>query len=93
MTDLILPLKREYFEQIKAGEKWFEYRLLNDYWAKRLEGSRVYSRIILTLGYPRRDDFERRIERPWRGFYIRTITHPHFGPEPVQVYAIDVRPE
>lgn len=29
MADLILPLKREYFEQIRAGEKWFEYRLFS----------------------------------------------------------------
>lgn len=92
MADLILPLKREYFEQIKAGEKWFEYRLCNDYWRKRLDGHEAYDRIILTLGYPRRDDHERRIVRPWRGYTIKTITHPHFGPDPVQVYAIDVRP-
>lgn len=92
MADLVLPLKREYFEQIKSGEKWFEYRLRNEYWRKRLEGHGAYDRVILTLGYPKRDDESRRIERPWRGFKKTTITHPHFGPEPVQVYAIDVRP-
>lgn len=93
MADLVLPLKREYFEQIKAGTKTEEYRLCNEYWQKRLYspfGS--YDRIILTLGYPHRDDHERRLIRPWRGFTIKTITHPHFGPDPVHVYAIDVRP-
>lgn len=93
MSDLVLPLKREYFEQIKAGEKWFEYRLRNEYWCKRLHRGGPYDRIILTLGYPRKDDTERRIVRPWRGYTIKTIVHPHFGPEPVQVFAIDVRPE
>ncbi|MGE4307330.1 MAG: hypothetical protein AB7E24_25260 [Novosphingobium sp.] len=24
------------------------------------------------------------------GWQVKTITHPHFGPEPVQVFAIDV---
>lgn len=91
MTDLVLPLKREYFEQIKAGTKTEEYRLLNHFWALRLEG-RDFASIILTLGYPKRDDQERRIIRPWRGYTIKTIVHPHFGPDPVWVYAIDVRP-
>lgn len=92
MTDLTIALKREYFEQIKAGTKTEEYRLFNPTWISRLEG-RSFDRIILTLGYPRRDDHSRRIVRPWRGYTIKTITHPHFGPDPVRVYAIDVRPE
>lgn len=99
MTDLILPLRREYFEQILDGEKKEEYRLCNEYWRKRLHKMlsircvepRHFDRIVLTLGYPSRDDQERRLIRPWRGFTVKTITHPHFGPDPVQVYAIDVR--
>lgn len=93
MTQVLhLSLKREYFEQIRNGEKWFEYRLCNDYWRKRLDARGAYEQIVLTLGYPTRDDHSRRITRPWRGYAIKTITHPHFGPDPVQVYAIDVRP-
>lgn len=86
---LTLPLKREYFEQIRSGEKREEYRLITPYWRKRLEG-RSYSRIVLTMGYPKADDASRRIERPWSGVKIKTITHPHFGPAPVLVYAIRV---
>lgn len=88
--DLILPLKREYFDQIKAGTKPEEFRLCTPYWKKRLEG-KTYDRIVLTLGYPRRDDAERRLVLPYKGFAIRTITHPHFGADPVTVFAIDVR--
>ena len=93
MSDLILPLKREYFEAIRDGSKTEEYRLCTPYWQKRLYspfGS--YDRIIFTLGYPARDNHERRIIRPWAGYYIKTITHPHFGPHPVEVYAIKVAP-
>ncbi|WP_367619200.1 hypothetical protein [Comamonas sp.] len=39
---------------------------------------------------PARDDFARRLSRPWRGYTIKTITHPHFGESPVQVFAIKV---
>lgn len=91
MKVLHLPLKREYFEAIKAGTKTEEYRLCTEYWAKRLYspfGS--YDQIVLTLGYPARNDHARRLVRPWRGYTIKTITHPHFGPEPVEVYAINV---
>lgn len=87
---LVLPLKAEYFDQIKAGTKPLEYRLCNGYWCKRLMG-RTFSRIVLTKGYPAAGDTERRMERPWRGFEIQTIQHEHFGPEPVVVFAIDVR--
>lgn len=91
MTTLHLPLKREYFEAIRAGTKTEEYRLCTPYWQKRLYspfGS--YDQIVLTLGYPARDDHARRLVLPWRGYTIKTITHPHFGPSPVQVFAIDV---
>lgn len=87
--DLILPVKGEYFDQIKAGTKGDEFRLQNGYWRKRLEG-RHYDRVIITRGYPRRDDSERRLVFPWRGYTKRTITHPHFGADPVEVYAIKV---
>ncbi|WP_054074783.1 ASCH domain-containing protein [Comamonas testosteroni] len=86
---LTLPLKREYFEAIRNGTKTEEYRLCTPFWRKRLEGHE-YGHIVLTLGYPARDDHARRIVRPWRGFTIKTITHPHFGPDPVEVYAINV---
>ena len=88
---LVLPLKREYFEQIRDGLKPEEYRLATPYWRKRLEG-RSYDSIVLTMGYPSRDDAARRIERPWKGFALKTITHPHFGGQPVEVFAINVGP-
>lgn len=92
MADLHLALKGEYFDAIKAGTKTEEYRLCTPYWQRRLYSTfGSYDRIILTRGYPRRDDAERRLVLPWRGYTIKTITHPHFGPDPVTVYAIDVR--
>lgn len=87
--DLTIPLKGEYFDQIKAGTKAEEYRLCTLYWKKRLTG-RHYDRLILTRGYPKRTETERRMVLPWRGATIRTITHQHFGADPVAVYVIDV---
>ena len=92
LMDLILPLKREYFDAIKGGEKHEEYRLCTPYWEKRLGGGIQYDNVILTLGYPKRDDDSRRIVKPWRGTPgRRAITHVHFGDEPVEVFVIDVR--
>ena len=87
--DLILPLKAEYFDAIRDGTKPEEFRLTTPYWRKRLEG-RSYARVILTKGYPAREDHERRLVRQWRGYRTTTLTHPHFGPDPVEVFAIDV---
>ncbi len=90
MTDtLTLPLNAEYFDAIRAGTKTEEYRLVTDYWRKRLK-DRAYARIVLTKGYPKAGDMTRREAREWRGYAIKTITHKHFGPKPVEVFAIDV---
>lgn len=89
MKTLTLSLKGEYFDAIRDGTKPEEFRLVKPYWRKRLEGQ-TYDRIVLTKGYPARDDHERRLERPWRGYREITLTHPHFGPDPVEVFAINV---
>jgi hypothetical protein len=89
MRTLTLALKGEYFDAIKAGTKVEEYRLLTPYWRVRLEG-RSYDRIELTKGYPARSDQGRRLSLPWPGCRVITITHPHFGASPVQVFAIGV---
>lgn len=89
MAILYLPLKREYFEQILAGVKPLEFRLRNAHWTKRLEG-KSYDGIVLTLGYPAVDDQSKRLYRQWKGYELQTIQHPHFGKDPVDVFAIDV---
>jgi hypothetical protein len=87
---LRLPMQREYFEQVRDGVKLEEYRLRSSaHWRQRLEG-REYDEIELTLGYPGRGDAHRILRRPWRGYTVKTITHPLFGDAPVEVYAIDV---
>lgn len=89
MANLQLAVNGEYFDAMNRGEKTEEYRLLTDYWRKRLV-NREYSRLIITRGYPRKDDTSRRIDIPYDGYEIKTITHPHFGAEPVKVFAIKV---
>ncbi|EMW0901064.1 ASCH domain-containing protein [Salmonella enterica] len=89
MKNLQLAVKSEYFDAIKSGGKTEEYRLVNDYWRERLVG-RDFDRLIITKGYPKRDDESRRIECKYRGYEIKEITHPHFGSEPVEVFSIKV---
>lgn len=86
---LTLALKGIYFDEIKSGVKCYEYRLQTEYWKKRLIG-RHYDQIVLTRGYPAAGDDSRRMVKPWRGYIEKTIRHPHFGPEPVKVFAIMV---
>ena len=93
MTDmprtLVLPLKRLYFEQIAKGEKPEEFRRVTPYWERRLEG-KEFDVVELTLGYPPAGDPHRRLKRRWKGLRRIRLQHPHFGPEEVEVYAIDV---
>lgn len=87
---LRLPLKAVYFDAIKSGQKRVEYRLCTPYWRKRIE--RDYDEIVLTRGYPPAYMTNRQLVRPWRGWWTERITHEHFGPTPVTVYAIPVNP-
>lgn len=89
MGKMTIPVNGEYFDAIRDGTKLEEYRLVTPYWSKRLVG-RTYTAVEMTKGYPSRDDRERRLLRRWNGFTRKTITHPHFGPDPVEVFAIDV---
>lgn len=89
MANLQLAVKGEYFDAMKRGEKTEEYRLYNEYWEKRFMFGQ-FDRLVITKGYPRKDDASRRIDIPYNGFVIKTITHPHFGPDPVKVFAIKV---
>ncbi len=86
---LHLALKDVYFRQIQSGKKLFEYRLITDYWRKRIE-NREYDEIHITLGYPKKGDNTRRIVRPWRGYEVKTITHEHFDNTPSEVFALRV---
>ena len=88
MADLHLNLKGIYFAEIKAGTKLFEYRLRSK-WERRLAG-KSFDRVWIKYGYPANDNAERILERPWMGYELQVITHPHFGSEPVEVLAIRV---
>ncbi|HIC1920222.1 TPA: ASCH domain-containing protein [Citrobacter freundii] len=96
MVNLQLAVKGEYFDAMKQGEKTEEYRLYNEYWRARLVledqfiAPRKYDRLIITKGYPRRDDKSRRLSVKYNGYEIKTITHPHFGDKPVKLFAIKV---
>lgn len=89
MADLILHLKAEYWHDIREDRKPFEFRLNTPFWQKRLLG-KTYDRLILCLGYPKRDDISRRIIMPYTGYEMQTITHKHFfdGNMPAEVFAI-----
>jgi hypothetical protein len=84
---LVLPVKRVYFEQIASGEKQVEYRRCAAHWLNRLE-NRHYDEVVITLGYPKKDDTSRRIRFAYAGFRTTVITHEHFGPDAVLVLAI-----
>lgn len=86
---LRLPVKREYFDQIKSGQKPEEFREMTQYWTKRIEG-KTFDSVLITLGYPKSDDYDRMLFRPWRGYVTKEIIHKHFDYKQTKVYAIRV---
>lgn len=86
---LHLHVKSEYFDQIKSGEKIYEYREVKEYWKKRLL-YREYDEIHIKNGYPKRNDMKNTIRRPWNGFVVKPIIHKEFGEKPVPVFCIKV---
>jgi hypothetical protein len=89
MKILTLNLKKEWFDDIKSGKKKFEYREYKPYWIKRLEGKN-FDKIKICLGYPKADDREKIIQRPWKGYQIDDIKHPIFDDKLKKVFAIIV---
>lgn len=85
---LRLPVKAEYFNQIKAGTKIEEYRIIKEYWSKRL--IKEYDEVWVTLGYPSSDETDKIIKFKWTGYEIKKITHKEFGNKEVDVYAIQL---
>lgn len=85
LMNLVLHLKFEYYDQIKRGEKLEEYRLAEK-WEKRIVGKN-FDNVVLWRGY-QSGVF---MVLPWQGYTRKTITHPHFGNAPVEVFAINVR--
>lgn len=90
MSDLVLHVRREWFEKIKRGEKCAEYRLFNDYWKRRLYGRR-FDQIIVCLGYPKKGDESRRLYFPWRGYVVTTVSSSEWNNETRKVFAIHLR--
>ena len=84
---LHLHLKHEYYDAIQRGEKPEEYRLAST-WLPRLQG-RTFDEIWLYRGYPKRGTGHI-LKRRWNGYKPLKLQHPHFGPDPVEVLAIDV---
>lgn len=84
---LTLRVKAEYFDQIKSGEKIFEFREITEYWSRRITG-KCFDFVTIIWGYPSKDRDDCYLTFPWRGYEIQEITHPQFGPKPVEVFAI-----
>ena len=84
---LILRVKREWYVQIQEGTKVEEFRLRNAYWQSRIEGKR-FNTVAIICGYPAANQPDNRITFPWRGFIVKTILHPFFGEDAVEVFVI-----
>lgn len=93
MRVLHLHLKVEYFELIKRGVKPYEFRLKKPYWIKRLNGDPQYDEVWFYRAYETAVEGISLIKRKFEKPKTRTIQHDHFGPEPVEVFAIrtDIR--
>ena len=87
MTDLVLHVKRKYFDMIRDGEKKFEYRIYGDYWKKRLE-NKEFEMVIIADGYPAKCEKERWLSFPYTGYEINTICHAEWDHELKEVFAI-----
>jgi len=91
MKDLILNVRERWFRDIESGIKTEEYRELKPYWAKRLEG-KEYDRVIIKLGYPKKEDKGKQIIFPWNGYYIKHVISDEWNGEEKSVFAIQLRP-
>lgn len=84
---LHLHLKFEYFDAIADGIKTKEYRNAEK-WKHKLD-AKNYTGIRLYRGFQKASK-DTVINLPYKGYELKTITHPHFDNVPTVVCAIDV---
>ena len=84
---LHIPLNGEFFDDIKADKKPFEFRLDNPFWRKRLI-NKEYDEVWFKRGYPKKTDADKIIKRKYLGYEKKHIKHKHFGDDLVLVFAI-----
>lgn len=87
---LHLHVKKEYWLQVKNGEKTEEFREITDNWDKQLK--KEYDVIRYYLGYPKGQDSSKILEFDWTKPYKKKITHELFG-EDVLVWVIPLNPK
>lgn len=78
---LTFNVKKEWFDKIKSGEKTHEYRVVKDYWFKRLflysyiqarqTMIPLHSKCIFCCGYPSKQDLQKRLQARIKSIYIR----------------------
>ncbi len=95
MKRLHLHVKTEYFREIKAGTKRTEFREYSPYWKKFFHWApssnrkhRAFDGIVIYNAY--KPGVHQQIHFNWSGLRLARIQHPHFGPRPVTVFAIDL---
>ena len=98
MKTLTLAIAEPWFSMIRDGKKKEEYRELTPYWKTRLYESnditsnkwhltKSFDSIVFTLGYPKADDTERRME--FKNPKIRIGQgRPEWGAEPGKMYFV-----
>ena len=85
--DLILNVKKKYFDEIKSGKKRYEYREIKPYWTKRL--SKKYTGIQIRLGYPKNTDTSRILRFPWRGKFETNVNLMDEGRKDVYAMSLE----
>ena len=100
MTDLILNVKKKWFDLIKSGKKTCEYREVKSYWTKRLSGKK-YNNVIIVWGYPKERNDTNSISFPYYGYKLTSVFPPKIEYDAILhtlniieqgfVYAIELR--
>ena len=93
MKPLVLYLKKEYFKQVKYGNKIEEYREVKPYWTVRLK-DKEFSNVEIRGGSHRdKRTPENTLIFPWKGYSVKKLVeHPLFG-KTLEVYAIKLERE
>lgn len=89
MADLILHVRKKYFDRISTGEKIWEYRKETAYWAARL--LKNYDAVQIHRGYPKSSDTAKILCFKWYAPHTETITHEFFNYVPTRVFVVDLR--
>jgi len=84
-----ISVNEKNFNEIKSGNKNFEFIFANKYWKKRIKNKK-YSNLVIVSEQPKKIDSDHTLIMPYLGYEKQVIPRKLFDKNPVKFFVIRI---